>query len=296
MRGFTLPEMLIATLVSMLVSGAIFAVLQPVQGMFQAQVETVDLHQRLRVAVDALTKDLAMAGAGTTIGIVRGPLATSEAPVLPYRRGLVGDDPAANVFYRPDTITLRYIASTADQSAIASHTYYLRADAASGAFQLMHYDGARGDFPVIDNVLLLAFEYFGAAQPPLSIPPPGLAVDPNPDDEYPAGENCLFIRVDGEPAPRLAALAAGPATVRLDASMLTDGPWCPDALSVNRFDADLLRVVRVGVRLRVQTGQPALRGPAGPGFARGGTARAPQRWVPDAEVRFTVAPRNLGGH
>lgn len=296
MRGFTLPEMLIATLVSMLVSGAVFAVLQPVQGMFQAQVETVDLHQRLRVAVDVLTKDLAMAGAGTTTGVVRGPLSTSEAPVLPYRRGLVGDDPAANVFYRPDTITLRYVASTADQSTIASHTYYLRADAASGAFQLMHYDGARGDFPVIDNVLLLAFDYFGSAQPPRSIPPPDLGVDPNPDDEYPAGENCLFVRVEGEPAPRLVALAEGPSTVRLDANMLTDGPWCPDAVSANRFDADLLRVLRVGVRLRVQSGQAALRGPAGRNFARGGTARAPQRWVPDAEVRFTVAPRNLEGH
>jgi hypothetical protein len=75
--------------------------------------------------------------------------------------------------------------------------------------------------------------------------------------------------------------------------MLTDGPWCPDPLSPVRFDADLLRVRRIHVTLRVQSALPALRGPAGTLFARGGTARAGDRYVPDIVAQFDVAPRNM---
>ena len=79
----------------------------------------------------------------------------------------------------------------------------------------------------------------------------------------------------------------------LDAARLSDGPWCPDAFSLNRYDADLLRVRRIAVTLRVETPLSALRGPASVLFARGGTSRTAIGWVPDQEVRFDVAPRNL---
>jgi hypothetical protein len=75
--------------------------------------------------------------------------------------------------------------------------------------------------------------------------------------------------------------------------MLTDGPWCPDSISPNRFDADLLRIRRIRVSLRVQSGLASLRGPAGTLFARGGTARAGDRYVPDLTVQFDVTPRNM---
>lgn len=293
MRGFTLPEMLIATLISMVACGALLVVVRPAQAVFLAQVEATDLQQRLRAAVDAMSRDMVMAGAGPTVGGSRGPLTGSEAPVLPYRRGTIADDPSANVFYRPDTITLRYVAATATQPAVVSHTYYLRADAASRAFQLMHYDGGGADFPMIDNVVRLAFEYFGDIRPPLSIAPPAIGVDFDTGDEYGAGENCLFRLVDGAPVPRLAPLGAGPALVRLDAPVLTDGPWCPNAASPSRFDADLLRIRRIGVRLRLQVGQAALRGPVGAMFDRGGSATTAFQLVPDHEIRFDVAPRNL---
>jgi hypothetical protein len=291
--GFTLAEMLVATLIAMVTSGAVLLVVQPLQGMFQAQLEVTDLQQRLRAAVDAMSRDLVMAGAGSTAGATPGPLAQVEAPVLPYRHGAVGDDPRANIFYRADTITLRYVQSTASQPAIASHTYYLRPDAATGAFQLMHYDGGGGDFPLVDHVVLLAFAYAGDPRPPTWMPPPDAMVDPDATDEYPAGENCLFRRVDGEAVPRLATLSATAALVPLDPSVLIDGPWCPAAASAARFDADLLRIRRVGVRLRLQVGQAALRGAAGRLFSRGGTATSAFQLAPDDEIRFDVSPRNL---
>jgi len=72
-----------------------------------------------------------------------------------------------------------------------------------------------------------------------------------------------------------------------------DGPWCPDATFSNRFDADLLRIRRVRVNLRVQVAPSSLRGPAGLLFTRGGTANAAERYVPDQEVSFDITPRNM---
>jgi hypothetical protein len=70
---------------------------------------------------------------------------------------------------------------------------------------------------------------------------------------------------------------------------LTDGPWYPDALSPDRFDVDLLEIRRVRVHVRMQA-PAAFRGPAGPLFARSGTATF--QAIPDRRVQFDVALRN----
>ncbi len=102
----------------------------------------------------------------------------------------------------------------------------------------------------------------------------------------------------GQHEPRLATLGVpGSGLVRLTASDLTDGPWCPDAASPNRYDADLLRVRGIRVTLRVQTGSHQLRGALAAGedalFARPGTSRGGYRLVPDQAIGFDVSPRNL---
>ena len=97
-------------------------------------------------------------------------------------------------------------------------------------------------------------------------------------------------------SPRLEVLGAsgsGSALVPLADTQLTDGPWCPDETNANRWDADLLRIRKIGVTLRVQAANAALRGPAGVLFANGGTSRSRNRWLPDLQVRFDVTPRNM---
>ena len=102
----------------------------------------------------------------------------------------------------------------------------------------------------------------------------------------------------GEQAPRLALLGPfGQGLVRLTAAELTDGPWCPDAASDNRYDADLFRIRTVRVAIRLQTGNAWLRASLASGrgalFANPGTARNAARMVPDQSIRFDVTPRNM---
>jgi hypothetical protein len=191
---------------------------------------------------------------------------------------------------------------------VSMHTYSIETERETGIPRLMHYDGRGTELPVVDHLVALRFEYFVAPAPPQLLPdadlldgegpfttygppPPALDVDVA-DDAWGPGENCLFAVVDGRHVARLPWLAAGSDLVPVDPAMLTDGPWCPDPLAPNRFDADLLRVRRVRAIVRVEAGADALRGPAGPDFLRGGSASARTR-VPDQAVEFDVTPRNM---
>jgi len=174
--------------------------------------------------------------------------------------------------------------------------YYLKTDNANGIYQLMFYDGSGNpDIPVVDNVVGLKFDYYGDPQPPIvknSAAPWLTTYGPAPKG---LADNCIFTFGGAPtPSPRLADL--GPSTsalVQLTAAQLTDGPWCPSDTNVNRYDADLLRIRKIGVTLRVQAALAALRGPASALFTHGGTSNGGSKWVPDQEIRFMVSPRNL---
>ncbi len=144
--GFTLIELLVATAIMLGLMATLFGLTNPALGVFDVQQELSDMQQRLRVGVDVLKKDLLMA----------------EVPVMPYRVGRRNPDPDLGIFFRPDTISL--VSVPWEGAAIRSHTYYLRSDTAASVFQLRRYDGAATDLPVVDHVVKLEFEYFGADQ------------------------------------------------------------------------------------------------------------------------------------
>ena len=138
----TTSELLVAAAITTTIMGTLVEVARPLQALFDMQPEIADMQQRIRVGADALTRHLR-----TAIG-----------PVMPYRLG--GDDDAGRgTFYRPDAITI--LSASGDDAAVVSNTYYLKTDAASGLSQFRHYNGDDGDFPVMDGVDLLRFEYFG---------------------------------------------------------------------------------------------------------------------------------------
>jgi prepilin-type N-terminal cleavage/methylation domain-containing protein len=188
---------------------------------------------------------------------------------------------------------------------LSMRTYYLNA----ATNQLMSYDGYLRDEAVIDNVVDLEFEYWGDPRPPYVTDlttlattygprPPKLGTTPSGSDTWPwgPGANCVF-EVDpgtGQHAPRLTDLVPGSqALVLLTEELLTDGPFCPEDTVAARFDADLLRIRKVGVRLRVQVESANLRGPASALFANPGTGITARSLVPDQEIRFEITPRNF---
>ena len=184
--------------------------------------------------------------------------------------------------------------------------YSLRGDPATHVSQLRQSTDGSADMPLADHVTLLQFEYFGEAAPPAVIddadmarrrttygplPPPD-GVD-EPLDAWPAGENCHFVRAGGPPAARQAALPVESAGLaRLPLGLLADGPWCPDDATLNRYDADLLRIRLVRITLRVQAQSPASRGLDAGLFSQPGVALEGGRLVPDLEVRVDAALRN----
>jgi prepilin-type N-terminal cleavage/methylation domain-containing protein len=146
--------------------------------------------------------------------------------------------------------------------------------------QLRRATGPRADAPVLDDVVGLSFRYFGERAPPSSPrPPPGAA-------------NCLFD-VDGAPALGVRAPDDGD-QVELTAALLTDGPWCGAGASAGAvFDADLYRVRRIRVTLRIQANPAWARGRDPNLFRRPGTGTAPRLLVPDYVITFDVSPRNF---
>jgi len=401
-------ELVVAMALAGAVVAGVFAVMDSSRSAFLMQSETGDVQQRLRVASGTLARDIVMAGAGADSGPLAGSLLSVLAPVLPYRRGAVRNDPPGS--YRADTITLMFVPSpvagttlaadfmigsevlTSDNDAgcppaqaacglksgdtilvhdgtgrfdtlsvkavlggeelsvtaspgmagraypagssvtrVTSRTYALKNDATGTFTQLVAYDDGPGsDVPVVDHVVVLRFDYFGDPLPPLVLESPDKIPDDSPGDSpaptttdgpgiaprgrttygpvpppwneqptsYPAGENCVFSMDTATRArlPRLLPLAADASRgslVPLGGAMLADGPWCPDEGDPNRFDADLLRIRRVGVTLRVEAGTDSLRAASGTLFFRAGTSRGVHA-VPDQEIHFEISPRNLG--
>jgi prepilin-type N-terminal cleavage/methylation domain-containing protein len=385
-RGFTLLEMLVAVIIMLVVTGAIFALVDPSRGTFRAQPEVSDMQQRMRVGVDMLSKDMVMAGAGVYMGAGSGSLLNFFAPVLPYRMGeLYPAEPLQRYF--PDRITISYVPNTPSQATVRDAMPQASANVKSnhqsncgaGGMQLVCPDGSLSDgtlcgFCVSDRAVIFddtgSFDFFTITQlqaDHTSANPGTLmqhrrqdlskrycadAEPPNPNCDDP-GHNPQIAKVEthtyfwcgpgstepacpgggtnqlmhysgddmppvpivdnvvdlrfqyfGDPNPpatvgcpaaqTLPALPSGGSSlVELTAAMLRDGPFCPDAAHPNGFDADLYRVRKVRVLLRVQTPLGDLRGTdvflfRNPGFGGGGTRR-----VPDYELSFEISPRNM---
>jgi hypothetical protein len=390
--GFSFLELLVATALLVVVTGAVFGLVDPATNTFGVQPELADMQQRLRVAIETVRRDLTMAGAGLHTGPPAGSLGQTIAPLVPHAVGpLLSGSPD-----RPDAsvITITYVPPTPSQARLGAelrdgvaaaiepvpgcplgaasnvcgfeqgmrvavfdargshdvltvssvedgllylqprngalaHTYPAGssiAEVSSVTYsldrsqrRLYRYDGHRTNLPVVDDVVGLRFDYYADPVPPTLLKPvgddegpwtsygprpPPVGID-DPSDEWGAGENCVFLAVGGQHASRLPHLTGGSASggpVLMPLTTLGDGPWCPGRVAAggaplgNRYDADLLRVRRVRVTVRVQVASASLRGPNPPGralFAHPGSSRSGQRFVPDQQVQFEVAPRNM---
>jgi prepilin-type N-terminal cleavage/methylation domain-containing protein len=142
--------------------------------------------------------------------------------------------------------------------------------------RLMLYDGYQSDTPLIDNVVDVRFAYFADASPTSVSRPP----DWTPSCVYDAGS---------PPVARLDDLG-GTGLHQLTVAEMTDGPVC--GAGSNLFDGDLLRIRLVRVTLRLEAAADEVRG-AGALFLRPGRSSSGYSFVPDYELTFDVAPRNM---
>jgi prepilin-type N-terminal cleavage/methylation domain-containing protein len=144
---------------------------------------------------------------------------------------------------------------------------------------LHRYDGDSSDVPALDDVVGFDVRYYGVVWPPLwPKPPMGQA-------------NCLYDAGGRYQAALMPALAGVAGLVEMDAGLLSDGPWCGSGGTL--FDADLLRIRRVRVDIRLQASDPAVRGSDRARFLNAGTSRSEMSQVSDVTVSIDVAPRNL---
>jgi Tfp pilus assembly protein PilW len=165
----------------------------------------------------------------------------------------------------------RAYSGSARVAAVVQRVYYLD----TTGKRLMVYDGARSDVPLVDHVVDLRVAYYADPRPEsVAAPAPGES-------------NCAYT---GAPPVSLLTNLGGAAPRILTAALLTDGPVCGQ--SPHRFDADLLRLRRVSVTIRVEAESAEFRGRGG-AFTTAGLSRGGVRFVPDLEATIDVTPRNM---
>ena len=300
--GFMLLELVIAAAITCAVAALLFRLAIAAQSAVSVQGSTADQQQRLRVAAEALRHDLSMAGAGPARGAGRGPLIRIFPPVLPARVGLIRPDPELTA--QSDRISIVYVpethAQTALQTGMAASSSPLAIDgSAPGCVPGTACDFVPGDRAVIYDPTveggaheLLTVAGVDAARAllvpsaPLSRPyPSGARVALVVVRSYyfdPAGRRLMAydgVRSDLPLVDRVAEMEVGyfadrggTALQPLPIAQLADGPLAGEA--PNRFDADLLRIRRVRIRLRLQN------------ESRTGSVR-------DLETTVDVAPPNM---
>lgn len=373
-RGFTLVELLVAALLTLVVLAIAFGVVGPARASFDRDAAGSDVAQRLRVGLQALADDVRGAGAGAALaGHIRlpdsvpvveplasldgteasdgnlhalrivtisataaqsrlrepvtaatGPIRLRPPPICSSASAVCGFDAGATVMIFDETATYDLVDIHAIDSfdlslvpasplvgryradatlAAADIVTYGLAPEEAGGQRLVKVTAAGAAMPLLDHVVEFAVSVYGTAVPPaLAVEgrPPAYGPRPPPlgedDDRDPwgAGENCtIALGEDGRRVARLPELGTEGQLVPLTPDMLRDGPWCPGDGSPRRFDADLLRIRRVDLRVRVEVASAMLRGPAGALFRRAGQGGRASAWVPDGELRLSIVPRNL---
>jgi hypothetical protein len=270
-----MTELLIAVAITLAVAGAIFGLTGPAYAMFQTAVERGDMQQRLRISIEAISRDLMMAGMpGRTF-----------PGVLPRRRGLRSPDPPDMFF--DDRISILYVPPAAATTTLSTDT------ASTVAVPVQ----PQRNCPIADplcrfhvNQLVSVFDGTGAHDEfkiiAIQDDPPALVGTGAPlSAQYAAGAIVTevvavtywrqidqLMRYDGNQTD--APIADG--VVRLRFQYFGGSTSSVVPLDEPRFDGDLLRIRLVRVTLQIRASRTFV-------FTR----------IPDLEICFDIAPRNL---
>ena len=132
--GFTMIEAVTALGLALLVFSAVLPLVTTNLSVAGTTPEVADEQQRARAGADSMIGDLAMAGAGMSVGPRAGSLIRAFAPVIPRRVGQTGADPFDVV--RADAVTVVFVPS--------SHAQGLLAQPMASASDPLQVDGSIG--------------------------------------------------------------------------------------------------------------------------------------------------------
>lgn len=272
--GHTLLEVVVALGVMLLVVAGVITLLMQTGRLARAHPERFELHQRARVALDLITRDLRAAGAGVYLGPATGPLSNVVPAIWPRRLGRGGDRSSVA---RTDVITMLAVPDTLAQTVTLA-----AAPPSSSAIVVApaaHCTPARPACGFARGITVGAFEPSGrlglwsveqVINQTLSVQT--LA---SSSDELPAGAVVSEFRVRGyahDAALRQLRYFDGDATNQpvidavhafslryfdasgeLPLSAFIDGPWRGSGATM--FDEDLLRIRRVRVAIELVEGR-----------------------------------------
>ena len=144
----TLAEILVSAGITVSVMGAALGVADTARRTFQLLPEAADVEQRARAGLDALARDLVMAGAGRHHGSADRCL--DDVSIWP-----VGPD-AISILYRPR-----------GQTSVVTRTYFLFEDPQTHVSELTREDESLTRLPVADHIVNLQFSYFADGSTPI---------------------------------------------------------------------------------------------------------------------------------
>jgi hypothetical protein len=302
--GFSVVELVIAVGILLAVTAAVTGLLH--EGLAGTPVleETTDLHQRARVAVDALAGELRASAAGTASG----PLAAYLGAIDPRRPG----DPPGSA--SAAVLTLRYIPAHGAHSRLAQPL--VPASSAAIVDAITGCPAGTTACGFVAGTRAVVFDASGAADLlDVDAIGPGILSTSDPlaarTSSYPAGSEIAEVvqvtyyadpptrqlrRQEGGGIFVLADNVTALAFEYFDADLMPlapalfqDGPFRGTGSLM--FDADVARIRIVRATIRIETGVDAMRGSDPRLFFRPGTA-AGRRVIPDIEARLDVSVRN----
>lgn len=265
-----MAEALVAMTLMLLVLGAVAALLLQTSRLSRTHPERLELHQRARVALDLIARDVRSAGAGVDLGPATGPLSATVTPIWPRRLGRGGDDPflarhtAVTLIAVPDTL-----AQTTTGAVVSAAPAFVQVEHAAHCAPARPACGfAVGTtFGVFDHTGLLSlFTTERATGGTLAVRTLAAAAEP-----IAAGATAAELVVRGYEFDATAGLLRyfdGDATSQpvidgvsafivryfdgvseIPVTAFADGPWRGSGDTV--FDVDLLRVRRLQIEVRL---------------------------------------------
>jgi prepilin-type N-terminal cleavage/methylation domain-containing protein len=287
-RGFTLLELLIACALLLVVTGAVATMAVPLRDAFERAIGATDLTGGARVVLDRLAAEAREAGSSAAVAVGRFRLSNVVATVVPLSDLDGGSASGIGTAVRITRIPLGAPQGVL-QTGAAAGEWAVQLETSAPCTAVGIACGFRPGMPIIihDDVhaQMVTVQSVGSsgaiglASPLASAFAAGSVVAAVSIVSY-------GVRPEADGSLRLVRATAGAEQPVLQSVV---------DFEVAILGTDPLHARQVDFRLRIEAPSAALRGPMGPLFRRPGTAMRSSKWVPDLDMRTSVALRNLPG-